>query len=130
MPRRRFSQGAIKPIREMLEEIEDEENHQIQLEKDELKQKRLEQQKRSTKKKIKKKHEKKGKRALTKNTKSKSRVLKLDTTIGEDEDSLCNTDDDFQELSREEQLERLKEGDSKCAGKSLYILWRYICLVK
>ena len=36
MPRRRFSQGAIKPIREMLQEIEDEENQQIQLEKEEL----------------------------------------------------------------------------------------------
>ena len=44
MPRRRFSQGAIKPIREMLQEIEDEENQQIQLEKEELRRKRLEQQ--------------------------------------------------------------------------------------
>ena len=104
----------------MLEEIEDEENQQIQLEKDEIKQKRLEQQKRSTKKKIKKKHEKKGKRALTKSTKSKSKLTNSETMIEEEEDSLCNTDDDFQELSREEQLERLKEGDSKCAGKILY----------
>ena len=120
MPRRRFSQGAIKPIREMLEEIEDEENQQIHLEKEELKQKRLEQQKRSTKKKIKKKHEKKGKRTLNKNTKTKMKLTKSEIMIEEDEDSLCNTDDDFQELSREEQLERLKEGESKCAGKFLY----------
>ena len=58
MPRRRFSQGAIQPIREMLQEIEDEENMQIQLEKAELKRKRLGQQKKITKSKIKKKHEK------------------------------------------------------------------------
>ena len=34
MPRRRFSQGAIKPIREMLLEIEEEENRQIEFEKE------------------------------------------------------------------------------------------------
>ena len=120
MPRRRFSQGAIKPIREMLLEIEEEENKQIELEKEELKQKRRDQQKKSTKKKSKKKHEKKVKRNITKNTKSKvKRLNKPDIKVEEDEDSLCNTDDDFQELSREEQMERLKEGEIKSTGKSI-----------
>ena len=122
MPRRRFSQGAIKPIREMLQEIEDEENQQIQLEKEELRRKRLEQQqqKKSNKKKGKKKFEKKVKRVLAKNAKTKKKQAKTDVVdVEEDEDSPCHTDDDFIDLSREEQLERLKEGESsKSSGKT------------
>ena len=116
MPRRRFSQGAIQPIREMLQEIEDEENMQVQLEKEELKRNRLEQQKKMTKKKAKKKHEKTVKQKSNKRIKIKTKVYK-NNDIEEDEDgSTCNTDDDFTDLPREEQLERLQEGDTKSSG--------------
>ena len=122
MPRRRFSQGAIKPIREMLLEIEEEENKQIELEKEELKQKRRDQQKKATKKKPKKKQEKKIKRVSTKNPKPKvKRQKQADIKVEDDDDSLCNTDDEFQELSREEQMERLQEGEIKSSGKSILI---------
>ena len=125
MPRRRFSQGAIQPIREMLQEIEDEENHQIQIEKEELKQKRIEQQKRTLKKKAKKKHDKMAKRSSNKHTKLKVKLPKSDTMEDDEEDSVCNTDDDFADLSREEQLERLKEGDGKNSGKIMPIDTKY-----
>ena len=117
MPRRRFSQGAIQPIREMLQEIEDEENMQIQLEKAELKRKRLGQQKKITKSKIKKKHEKATKQTSNKHIKIKTITQKNDDTEDDEEGSTCNTDDDFTDLSREEQLERLQEGDEKSSGK-------------
>ena len=132
MPRRRFSQGAIQPIREMLQDIEDEENHQIQLEKEELKQKRLSQQKKALKKKAKKKHEKIVKRTSSKHTKSKANLPKSETVEDDEEESICNTDDDldisldFADLSREEQLERLKEGEAKSSGKLMTIYIR-IC---
>ena len=125
MPRRRFSQGAIKPIREMLEEIEDEENQQIQLEKGELKHKRLEQKKRSLKNKAKKKHERKGKKGAAKTRKSKAKQINPEIVLENDDDSLCNTDDDFLELSREEQLERLKEGDLKGSGRICFDFFLY-----
>ena len=120
MPRRRFSQGAIKPIREMLLEIEEEENRQIEFEKEELKRKRRDQKKKTTKKKSKKKNEKKVKRIISKNSKAKvKRQKQADIKVEEDDDSLCNTDDDFPDLSREEQMERLQEGEDKSAGKSM-----------
>ena len=129
MPRRRFSQGAIKPIREMLLEIEEEENKQIELEKEELKQKRRDQQKKATKKKPKKKQEKKIKRVSTKNPKPKvKRQKQADIKVEDDDDSLCNTDDEFQELSREEQMERLQEGEIKSSGKSILIFFHIFIL--
>ena len=119
MPRRRFSYGAIQPIREMLQEIEDEENAEINMEKEALRRKRMGAEKKTAKK---KKLNQKCHHAMKKTAKKVGKIkvafTKSAKSVDEDEESsVCNTDDDFTELSRDEQMDRLQEGDAKDTGR-------------